>query len=191
MDNPDLQQPSKATLDAALALWKQTGRHYPMAMHGSSMRPLLRDGDQIEVIYGTGQLHRGDVIVFKLGEQVVAHRLLKIRRGGDTLRFLAKGDNRLDADLLLDSGQVLGRVLSVTRTGHTLPLDTTAWRTIGWLIARLGEIQVSLLEPNQMAGRKTGGRLLRRPGLLAAKITFRMTLLVVTFFSLCARWRPK
>jgi hypothetical protein len=60
-----------------------------LPVKGTSMKPLLRDGDVIEVVRAAPEsVGRGDILVFMRSGELTVHRFLT--RRGD--RFLEKGD---------------------------------------------------------------------------------------------------
>lgn len=131
------------TLKAVLAAWKQTGGQHLIPISGRSMLPLIRDGDRVLVRHGHTDVRRGDIVVFRQGDQLIAHRVLRICQGGagrGTGRgtgptFITKGDNVLHLDRPLSGSKILGRVLAVRRGNQHLSLNTAGWRLAGWLIA--------------------------------------------------------
>ena len=82
---------------------------------GSSMKPALKPGDQLQVIpYNRQQVSRGDVIVFVPpgGGSKIVHRVVLI----DSEGIKTQGDNNYDLDQwILSPEQILGRVVSVQR----------------------------------------------------------------------------
>jgi len=153
---PNPPRPSEAALDAALRLWQTTGRRHTIPIEGSSMLPLLRHGDQVAVAHGLDDLRRGDVIVFRRGDRLVAHRLLKTGRQ----TFITKGDHTLHLDAPVPAAAVLGRVIGMRRGARFAALDTPAWRQAGALIAALsaGAARVARLGRRVGGGRGIGGR---------------------------------
>ncbi len=152
---PEQPSPTPATLAAALAVWQHSGLRHQIPVQGSSMEPLLRHGDVVEVAHRPGPLRRGDVIVFKLGDSVVVHRLLRQDRG--RTRYLTRGDNRLDADPPVAAADVVGRVVAVRRGSRTVRLDTAFWRAAGSLIAWSGLGWLALYHPARTIKRQWFG----------------------------------
>ncbi|MGE0639823.1 MAG: S24/S26 family peptidase [Thermoanaerobaculia bacterium] len=78
---------------------------------GSSMAPLLCDGDRIQV-RRSDRYRAGDLLVFRNSvDTLVVHRLLGRRwhRGG--WHYVLRGDAAPAFDGLVDPGKVLGRVV--------------------------------------------------------------------------------
>jgi signal peptidase I len=122
-------------LEAALDIWGQAGKQHLIPITGGSMLPFIQDGDRVQVSYGYADVHRGDVVVFRQGGQLIAHRVLRVCRGEARPTFITKGDNSRNFDPPVSAEEIVGRVLAVKRGDHNMSLDTTAWRLLGWLIA--------------------------------------------------------
>lgn len=122
-------------LDAALDVWSQAGEHHFIPITGHSMLPLIQDGDRVLVAHGCTDVRRGEVIVFWHEDGLVAHRVLHVHDGDAGPIFVTKGDNASQFDPPSSSSEIVGRVLAVERDGRHMPLDTTAWRVLGWFIA--------------------------------------------------------
>jgi hypothetical protein len=123
------------TLKAAIDLWGQAGEAHWIPVRGTSMLPLLCEGDQLLVAHGKWQIRRGDIVVFQRQDGLIAHRVLRVQsnEGEHTLR--TKGDNVLGLDPVLTEDEVLGRVLQVLRADKILKLDTRLWGWVGRWVA--------------------------------------------------------
>ncbi len=126
---------SGAITDAVLEIWAEVGARNHLDITGNSMLPLIKDRDRVLVKHGTSGIRRGDVVVFRYGNGLAAHRVIHIYGGDDGPTFVTKGDNSPQFDPPSSAGEIVGRVLSIERGGKHMPLDTAAWRTVGWLIA--------------------------------------------------------
>jgi hypothetical protein len=90
--------------------------------NGTSMNPLFRQGDILEVVPYDGQeIQVGDVVAFpnpkKPGK--VIHRVAAVKPWG----LVTKGDNLAFVDdWTLKPGDVLGQVVAIHRSGCTLPV---------------------------------------------------------------------
>lgn len=92
---------------------------------GTSMNPLMREGDVVQVRPYDGQeIRRGDVVAFPHPHrpEKVIHRVVAV--GSRGLR--TKGDNTpVVDDWLLQPADLLGRVVAIQRQGRTLPVPRT------------------------------------------------------------------
>ncbi len=119
-------------LEAALDAWAEAGRCSRVPVQGNSMWPLLQPGDLALVVHGSQGLHRGDVVAYRCGEQVVIHRLLR-RQGTGAL--LLGGDSRFEADPPVPVSALVGRVVAVDGPDHHFSLQSPSARALGWALA--------------------------------------------------------
>jgi signal peptidase I len=95
---------------------------------GQSMHPTICDGEVIIVEpVCARQIKRGDIILYRAGRGVTAHRVIEIVRkkrsdplfGSDPL-FVLRGDAAATRDAPVGPENILGRVVSVERRGRRL-----------------------------------------------------------------------
>lgn len=78
-----------------------------------SMEPTLHTGDLVLVSTKETEIQRDDMIAFRMGGNVVVHRVVDVKEGE---RYVTKGDANQQADLdLVEKEQVVGEVLIVLR----------------------------------------------------------------------------
>jgi signal peptidase I len=87
---------------------------------GISMSPLIRQGDRV-VVRMTGGVSSGDVIVYRMGKEMIIHRLLS--KSDELTGWLIKGDNRLKPDRIKRGSVVLGKVIAVIPKEENSVLD--------------------------------------------------------------------
>jgi len=107
---------------------------------GSSMSPCIPNGSFIHVKpVEISRLRPGDIIFYRTGETLVAHRLLRREGAPPCLTLLTRGDSfPRSAVERLQPGQVLGRVVAVQwPLGWKLRLDCGPGRRLSLLLARL------------------------------------------------------
>ena len=120
---------------------------------GASMLPTIREGEPITVSpVRPADIRRGDVILYRSGRGVIAHRVARTTRQPDgTLEFLLRGDALLTSDEPVEEAAVLARVVAVERGGRTFDPSAlrarvlasarpAASRLLRWLRARLARI---------------------------------------------------
>lgn len=132
------------TLKAALELWGQAGEEHWIPVRGTSMLPLLRQGDQLLVAHGRQDVRRGDIVVFRREDGLIAHRVLRVMSHQGKLILRTKGDNVLELDPASDEDELVGRVLQVRRGELVLDLDARLWHWMGRWVARLMLAQAAL-----------------------------------------------
>ena len=89
---------------------------------GSSMHPMLPAGTHLLVEFGRAPERIGEVVLFRRGEGLVAHRFVARRTVDGRATFIAKGDGEALADPPIDPGAVLGVVCEARlRDGRAAP----------------------------------------------------------------------
>ena len=101
---------------------------------GRSMWPLLRPGDTAIAEPLEGAPRDGDVLVYRAGDRLVAHRLIGRLPDG---RLRLHGDFTLDEDAPLAPPSALGRVVAVERAGRRIALDAGIPRLLAFLLPPL------------------------------------------------------
>jgi signal peptidase I len=91
---------------------------------GHSMHPTIRDGEAVTVEpVDPGKVKRGDIVLYRTAGGVIAHRVTLIERREDKPEvFHLRGDASTSLDAPVRAEQILGRVVSVERTGRTISL---------------------------------------------------------------------
>ena len=128
---------SSDVVDATLDIWGVVGKRSQIRLTGKSMRPLFRAGDLILIQHGSEVFRRGDVIVFRMADQIVVHRLLDIHADQSRSYLLTKGDSVLRPDPRFSSDQVIGRVIGFTRNGQEVSVSSPVWQLVGRSIASI------------------------------------------------------
>lgn len=121
----------RPVIEAALDLWSQAGREHWIAVVGTSMFPLIRNGDRLLVQHGDVGVQRGDVVVFRRDAALIAHRVMKITFVESSRLLVTKGDNAGAFDAPIPDHQIVGKVLGIERDKKYMSLDTTAWKILG------------------------------------------------------------
>jgi len=138
----------------------EAGGELRLAVTGTSMRPMLREGDYLVIRPLDGPPRVGEVVVYTRDEQLWAHRLLARRAGGRYL--LTKGDARGRPDAPLTDADIIGRAVAVERGGRITGL--------GSLASRLAGLAVNLSAPAALLGR----HLARKAGLAGTRASRRI-----------------
>jgi len=91
---------------------------------GGSMNPTIKAGEKITVEpVAPRAVKVGDIILYWNHRGVIAHRVVRIERTpGDDWVFLLRGDAAGACDAPVESGRILGKVLSVEREGCSISL---------------------------------------------------------------------
>ena len=93
---------------------------------GTSMGTTIRNGEAITVVPAQpGEISRGDIVAYRRGHHVVAHRVVGFgRRGRADGAFLLRGDAACTCDAPVAPEQILGKVVSVERRGRQLRVSS-------------------------------------------------------------------
>ena len=116
---------------------------------GASMMPLLRQRrDVIEIrAKGPGRCKKYDVILYKVGEHYILHRVLAVRDG----YYVVAGDNNAFLEHVADE-QVLGVMTRVIRNGHDVTPDGLAYRAYVHLWCDCFPVRAALLKARGKLG---------------------------------------
>ncbi|MCS7140141.1 MAG: signal peptidase I [Candidatus Nezhaarchaeota archaeon] len=93
-----------------------TGSNVPLAIvDGRSMIPTFHEGDVVLVVgVKPSDIRVGDIIVYKVSDKLIIHRVIEISINDGKYFFRTKGDNNPVPDLnLVSEDQVVGRVFGV------------------------------------------------------------------------------
>jgi len=93
--------------------------------HGSTMEPLLRDGDLLTLCaVSPGELRRGDIVTLRLSDKFPTCRVARLT--GDSVVLSA--DNWPDFHATAASQDIIGKVVRRTRAGRHLSCEDWTWR---------------------------------------------------------------
>ena len=106
---------------------------------GSSMYPVVRDGDILDVWpVRCAEVDVGDIVLYRSsGHGIIAHRAVGIGGQGEKITLAVKGDSVKTADAQVQESQVLGRVVSIERRGRRIAPAPRLWRHRSSLHLRL------------------------------------------------------
>jgi hypothetical protein len=95
---------------------------------GGSMHPAIPAGSRLLVDFGRVARRQGEVIVFRRGGALIAHRLVGRRHTVDGLRLFARGDAEAFLDPPMDEADVMGVVRVVALAGERIEDLEAGWR---------------------------------------------------------------
>ena len=117
-------------------LWQQASENHWLPVQGSSMLPLLHEGDEILISHDLSTARRGDILVFQKADGLVAHRVVRIIKQSDQRNiYYTKGDNCSYFDSRLSETQVLGKVNFIRKNGREYDFTTPKWRIWNRILA--------------------------------------------------------
>ncbi len=137
-----------AALCETVAAGLDAGVAVRVRARGASMRPLLRDGEDVRIVPVQARtLRSGDIVLVRTLGGAALHRVIAVDAQASTLR--TKGDGSREADGALALGAVVGRADAVLRRGRWVRLDTPARRLVGRMVCTM----LSPLPPLRAAAR--------------------------------------
>ena len=102
------------------------GERVWLAFDGRSMLPTLSSSDKVLLAPLVGEPQAGDVLLFRMGDRFVVHRLL--RHEGE--EYVLRGDNNMGTERVPASA-LLGKVVSVKRkSGRLISTESRQWRCL-------------------------------------------------------------
>ena len=128
VDDEALNQPSSVNSDRLLLDLSTEllgrGKRVRFRAPGRSMYPTIRENEAITVEpVEPRNVKVGDIILYRFGENVVAHRVIQIEKSkGNTLHFILREDTWGLVDEPVEAEQILGKVVSVERAGRSVDL---------------------------------------------------------------------
>jgi signal peptidase I len=117
------------------------GVSFRFKARGGSMYPFIREGDALEVTpVSFHELGIGDVVFYRSGSRLLAHRVVGFVSEADQVYIRARGDCFLQEDPPVGEHDVVGRVERIYRPRRgrerMLRLDRGVRRGLGVLVAR-------------------------------------------------------
>ncbi len=113
----------------------QSGYSVQFRAHGGSMHPTIRDGELVTVApVRPRSLRRGDVVLYQTARGVIAHRLVRVDDMAGRTQYVCRGDSVATEDTPIETGAILGRVVTIERGGRSQALHRPG---LQWAVARL------------------------------------------------------
>lgn len=111
------------------------GKSLRFQAHGSSMTPLLRDGDFLLVKTADPSAIRiGHVVLCNISSScLVVHRVIQKRSTSKGISFSIQGDQKQEPDGWIQEEQILGRVVEIHRSDQRLEMRNPVMRFLGFL----------------------------------------------------------
>jgi hypothetical protein len=113
----------KSPFDAVVLELLGGGSPVRFRASGDSMYPSIRDGERITVApVAVDDLASGDVLLYRQGGRLLAHRLV-VQSGSGAARMLhLRGDGKGGCDAPVQASAIVGRVTAVERSGRSIAL---------------------------------------------------------------------
>lgn len=94
---------------------------------GSSMMPVIWPDDVITVQREMDDLQPGQIVLYRRGETLVAHRIVCVHEGF----LITRGDSLANDDPPIGEPDVVGRVTGIVRDGRCLHPSQSLWQRAG------------------------------------------------------------
>ena len=80
---------------SVISFWKEGEKERSLQVRGTSMRPLIEQGDTVlfRPLTNPAELRTGDVAVFSGSSGIIIHRIISVSSRGGRLWFKERGDN--------------------------------------------------------------------------------------------------
>ena len=108
---------------------------------GNSMFPILKNGDKAIINKVTPQsIKKGDIILERLYNSIVGHRVITINKSNQNFKIVTRGDNCRNNDPTIQGEDVLGKVVGFTRNGKEYLFNSFYYQIFRFIILYLGFI---------------------------------------------------
>ena len=166
-----------------LANNKHYGLNTTVAFRGSSMLPLLRDGQRLILNHKlSDEIKVGDIIIFQNNRQLVAHRVLAMRSKDGERYYMEKGDNQLNYGRV-NHNDVLGKVIAIDGKNKWLSVNKRTY-IVNYIFAKfsyivaMGSNAVGVVIKAAFKGKRlSGSHLIQRICLRGSHLLIRLLLL--------------
>lgn len=141
---------NKAYTEVAASLKNKsilTKKELTFTCEGTSMDPVLQNGDEISVSrVPLADLRFGDIVTYENNSVFITHRFFyrKRQKNGDLLLIL-KADNRLTSDKPVPVSFLVGKVTKISRNAQIFEIKPT-WHFASHLITLLSLIEGHFLK---------------------------------------------
>jgi hypothetical protein len=134
--------PENMTRIEVTTAYLRDGLTVRLSAFGHSMTPAIASGDALIVQWSSpGALRVGEVVLCRLGNHLVAHRIAGLRSGPS---FLLRCDQTGVDDGWVNPDQILGRVIAVEHYGERRAIR---YHPLSLLVRRLAtELRTSLID---------------------------------------------
>lgn len=88
-----------------------------------SMWPLISPHDQINEIKPQNTYCLDDIVVFRQGDLLIAHRIIYFLQTSSGIEYITQGDNNSQVDSRINKSQILGKVISIKRNDKVINIE--------------------------------------------------------------------
>lgn len=92
---------------------------------GESMDPLIKSSSRLEIELTQNRSYSyGDIVVFIYNRKLVAHRIIKIIKQKNALKYMLKGDNNNTIDGIFKNNRLIGKVTKIIHSDYEIDLNS-------------------------------------------------------------------
>lgn len=120
------------TTNAAIRTHLRSGKSVLLTVSTNSMWPAISAGDRVRVrAVKAGAVRPGDILMRRIEETWIVHRLIRCVESGNRTFFVTKGDSALTEDQLWSATPWVDVVVAVERgrRSREFTLPRASWRT--------------------------------------------------------------
>lgn len=130
----------------------RAGKTISFTAKGTSMHPLVRDGDVVLVApLKQEKIHKGDVVLFTIGNgRAILHRVVRIRKNRGEDFFLIQGDHNNHSDGYFSKENIHGLMIGVERGELQISAKRFVYRNLGKLASLYLQINRNNSKPYVM-----------------------------------------
>lgn len=116
---------------------------------GFSMWPFFKQGRKLIIKKTTVEdLRIGDIILYRSGNQLVCHRLIKKVKLNNEWLLYARGDNSISLPECVNGQMLLGKAIGIMRgAGKTIFLDTRKQQFLNRFIVIIAPFIIRVFKP--------------------------------------------
>ena len=138
---------------SVIELWREAGKKCRREVSGTSMMPIIRDGNKVIIVYTHPKnIKLGDLIVFRSFENIVTHRVIGMHYIKCHKFFIEKGDFFFNSSIVAEE-DVIGKVIAIENTDGIIDLDNRLWRLVSYTIVLYTHLTHPLVKGLQFAKR--------------------------------------
>lgn len=116
---------------------KRNNDYYFMKTSGNSMWRAIKDGCKVLVKRtDVEKLCIGDIILYKSENQIVCHRLIKIKKNNTRFRLYTRGDSQILEGRVVQKNQYIGKVIAILKDNKLVNIDSKMRKIFNFIFVK-------------------------------------------------------
>jgi signal peptidase I len=128
---------AEAYLEAVMSIWAEKGERTSCPISGNCMAPTIRQGDLLVIEHGESHLRKGDILIYKKDDKLLAHRLVYAENTGSGTLLYTKADRKQCLDPPITQDRIQGKVIEVQGGYGRLRFASRFWIVSNYALAAL------------------------------------------------------